>query len=730
MMQAMPSGKRRRGRSSRPASASNGSALSEELRAFDRSVMRKIALAIVAAKVLLVPVVFDPSGYVIFAHPKALAAHALGFALGGVLIALALRYGRSVLPHSPLHFAVAGVVAASSLATLFALDQQIALFGTLDRQLGLVTLVDNVILYFAIVVLVRSRADLLLLAALSAIATVCLLAYATMQRLDLDPLTWRSSISTHRPFAMLGNPGNLAQYFGTVAAATTAGLIACWSRMTPVWRSVVGAWALLATAGAILTGARAVGLGLSVAAVLVGVHAITDWVPRRWRAYAGAGAAAVLVLGLGIGAREIVGTGLDLVTGRVTTTEGSITGRIDIYRVALSQVADRPLLGVGPDNYVVAYPRYRLPDTTRFHESDAPQTSPHSWPLKAATDSGALGLGTYAVLFGVASWLAVRRSGLAMVGLAAVASFLGTGTISISDVGTEWMLWAGLALIALPARIGQAMESPVETGRRGRASPRRVGAGKAGLAWLAITVGLVLALFQYNAFEASRAAASSRQARQSASPALAVAIATGQRAVALDPNIPEYWHDLGLALAANERLRPAEDAFRRAADAAPYQAVYWINLAKAQIAIGQGSGGPELAEALATARRAAAADPNLADVHQVLALALLANGSPAAAAEAAELSLTLNPYPRDRTLFEVAARAYLEDGRPGDVERWAKLGIPQTAGRDQIDLRVLLARALVQQGRTQEGREQLRIVLESVPDHPEALRLQRELDGQ
>lgn len=684
-------------------------------------------MGLLAAKVVLVPLVFDPTAYVVFAQPKAVLGHAFGLVLLGVLGALGVRHGRSLLRPMPLHFAVAGVAVVSSLATLFALDRQVALYGALDRQLGLMTLLDNVALYFAIVILVRSRTDLLVLGGAAGIATLGLLTYAIIQRAELDPFVWRSGIATVRPFAMLGNPGNLAQFFGTIAAAAAAGLVSYWARANWGWRFVLSAWTLLALAGALLSGARAVGLGLSAAAVLLGALAIARWVPKRWRGLAALAAAAVLALGLGVGAREILGTGLDLVTGRITVSEGSIAGRVDLYRVALDQVADRPVLGVGPDNYVVDYPRHRDPEMTRFHESEAPQTSPHSWLLKVATDSGVLGAAAYAVLLGLAAWRAVRQGGVALVGLAAIVSFLGTGTLSISDVGTEWLLWVGLGLVALPPAVDEDPDTAAEPGpRRSRPSPR-LGTGRIVLAWLAVALGVAIAALQYNALEASRAAAASRQARQSSSRVLGVAAASAQRAVALDSGRPEYWQELGLSVAAEGEMRAAEDAFRRAADAAPYQAVYLINLAKAQIAIGQGSAGAKLTEALATARRAVAADPFLGDVHAALALALLANGQPIPAAEAAERALALDPAPTDRTIFEIAARAYLEAGKPDDVERWVGIGIPQTAGRDQIDLRLLWTRALIQQGRIADAREQLRIVLEFSPDDADALRLQRQI---
>jgi hypothetical protein len=404
---------------------------------------------------------------------------------------------------------------------------------------------------------------------------------------------------------------------------------------------------------------------------------------------------------------------LDIATGRVTTSEGSIAGRVDIYRVALSEVAERPLFGVGPDNFVVAYPRHRSPNATQLHESDAPQTSPHSWLLKVATDAGGLGLVAYAVMLGIAFWTAARKRDVAFAGLAMVVSFLATGMISISDVGTEWLLWAGLGLIAVPT-LGETTDAAVVSGRRRGQVHTRVVGPRAALGWVAIALGIALSLLQLNALDASRAAALSRQARSAVTPSLSVAKASGQRAVSLDAGRPEYWHELGLALAANEEFRAAEVAFERAAEAAPHQVVYVLNLAKAQVAIGQSSGGANIAEALTTARRAAELDPLLADVHYTLALASYVNGLHAEAAEASEHAWAIRPSPGTASGFEVPVRAYRQLGRPSDAERWVRAAIASLG--NSLEWQLELTELLLEQGRTAEALTQVDLVLASYPN--------------
>lgn len=590
------------------------------------------------------PLVFDPQAYVVFAQPKALVSHALAYVLLGILAALALRFGRGLLVRSPLHVAVGGVAAVYVIATLFALDHRVAMFGAADRHLGLATLLDNVLLYVAVVILIRTRADLIWLATAFGTTTLLLLVYEVVQRFGLDPISWKAGYETARPFATLGNPGVLGQYLGTVAAGAGALLVGSWAGVGWRTRSILVVWTVAAAAGSVLTGTRAVALGLLAATTVLGASVVLQRAPARLRPSLGL-AVALTVGGLlvltpiGRGVQDVIGTGVGLTTGQLSPMEGSIAGRLDIYAVAAREVRERPVLGVGPDNFVVAYPAHRSEGMTRFHESDAPQTSPHSWILKVATDAGLMGLGAFMAMIALSATVAMKSGSppLGLVGLAMVASFLGTGSISINDVGTEWLIWLALGIVAVGHIDAEPQSGPERARRRGR---RHGGYGLRRGSWTAraaVALGLLLSLTPAAGLAASHAAADARQSRaQQGEARLQAAVQAARRAVSLDPGRPEYWHELGLAAGALGDGQEALRAFRRAAGLAPYQAVYLTNLAKAQILVGREGDANAQREALVTARAAVATDPYVAEVHYTLALALLSSGLAAEAAKASE----------------------------------------------------------------------------------------------
>src|SRR5256885_16674385 len=87
-----------------------------------KSKLRRIGLVIVCAKVALVPVIFDPGSDIPFAVVKDVLSHALAYGLAGVLAALFVQFGRSMLVRSTLHIPVLAFLAVSIAASLFSAD--------------------------------------------------------------------------------------------------------------------------------------------------------------------------------------------------------------------------------------------------------------------------------------------------------------------------------------------------------------------------------------------------------------------------------------------------------------------------------------------------------------------------------------------------------------------------------------------------------------------------------
>lgn len=198
---------------------------------------------------------------------------------------------------------------------------------------------------------------------------------------------------------------------------------------------------------------------------------------------------------------EVLEEGLD-------TRSTALRTRLGLWRRTVSMIADHPLLGVGPGNWPVAFPRYAEPGATRDGVLTAtlgPRQA-HDDPLERLAETGPLGLLALGVL-GVGAAMAARRR-LAAVdedvrdgAQAAVASLVALGAISLASFPLEMPATIALAGIAL----GFLACETRPRDREGRARPA---------AWrIAATTGVALTAACFVAGAAIRAQRAVRASR-------------------------------------------------------------------------------------------------------------------------------------------------------------------------------------------------------------------------
>src|SRR5205823_467432 len=190
-------------------------------RDFVRSRLRIFGVGLICAKVVLVPLLFDQPADLPFTVPKALVSHALAYALIGILVGLVVRFQWTVLVRCWLHLPVAAFLAASAVATLVAADPALALFGSHDRMVGLATIADGAVLYFAIALLVRTRAETTAVFVAAVGASALVIGYELLQLVGRDPFSWNVDASV-RPFSTIGQTTQLAEYLGVAAVGAAA----------------------------------------------------------------------------------------------------------------------------------------------------------------------------------------------------------------------------------------------------------------------------------------------------------------------------------------------------------------------------------------------------------------------------------------------------------------------------------------------------------------------------
>jgi tetratricopeptide (TPR) repeat protein len=335
----------------------------------------------------------------------------------------------------------------------------------------------------------------------------------------------------------------------------------------------------------------------------------------------------------------------------VTGGDLSTSERALIYAATLDAVRQHPLLGVGLDGLVVVYPSVRPPGTSAISGTNVTQSSTHSWFLQQLLGAGAAGalvsLSLVLATFGAAWSLARSGRPAAVIGLAGLAAFLAQGAFNIVHVVTDTFFWLSIGLSAAASAGDQGNASQVRSHRTML------------LAGLAAVVGLAAAATVWSSLEANRAVRASNVARVDRD--LATAERHAVRATELDPGRADHWNVLGLARTG--RPEAAIQAFRRAVEAASYEPVYLLNLAREEARASERT--PALkTSAREHAARAVQLDPNSSRTHFAYSQTLALIGDLDAAAAPAERAIVLEPSPDN---YDWAALIYADLGRPLDA---------------------------------------------------------------
>jgi O-antigen ligase len=233
----------------------------------------------------------------------------------------------------------------------------------------------------------------------------------------------------------------------------------------------------LAAGALVLSRSRAAWLGTTASGLFLAVEGL--WAGRLWaddqlrRRVLRLAAIAVLSLALAMLIPNRLNWRsdspyLESLTGVANYREGSGAGRLVQYGNTLRMAADHPLLGVGPGNWPVHYPRYMSRGDPSFDADDIIPTNP--WPssdwMALLSERGVPGL-SLLVLVGatiaLGAWARVRRGSRhapALTDLTIVATLIAVAVVGSFDavlllpVPTlfAWTIIGALASTARPIR--------------------------------------------------------------------------------------------------------------------------------------------------------------------------------------------------------------------------------------------------------------------------------------
>ena len=281
-----------------------------------------------------------------------------------------------------------GLLAALALwagvATAFSPHRALAVLGQSERLEGLVTMMLYALVYGIALQVVHRVSDARRLAEALGVAAIGLSVYGLLQFAGLDPANYAHEgfgFSARRAFATFGNPNFLAGFLVLALPVVAALALEAGSRGR---RMAWAAGSFVVGSALFLTFTR----GAWLAALVEGAAIALIWRFRRVepgiRLSRG-----VIVVGVTV-AVALIATSLSLtgelnVAERISSafTKSDSTGeRLLMAGVAVDAVAERPLVGYGPDAFLPAFRAHRTDAYVGVFGEDATVNNAHSWILQ------------------------------------------------------------------------------------------------------------------------------------------------------------------------------------------------------------------------------------------------------------------------------------------------------------------------------------------------------------
>jgi putative inorganic carbon (hco3(-)) transporter len=370
-----------------------------------------VARWILAVAVFLIPLSFFPTTVSEFVLPKLVLARLLVVVLTVVLIAGWLRQGAITWKRTALDLPLLAFVGSAAISTIFAVNRNLAIFGTYSRWEGLLTIATYALLYWLAVQLISGEVDADWLT-WSLLFSGYLIAAVAVLQAAFGVLGGGYFQSPYiRADATMAHPDFLGIFLAMLLPLAFAKLI---SRQSGLTRLLAANLVIVLSLGLLATFTRAAWIG-----AVVGLAVVLALRGGRFRAVPVVAFAALLVIAFGalawfVAARPTsVPSGVTNVYLRIVSipdlSQGSIAVRLAVWKDTPPLIAARPILGWGPGTFGLVYPQFQT-----ANRNGGVFDFPHEEALDVLAAQGVVGFVAYLwILFAFvrAFWAGRRRAG-------------------------------------------------------------------------------------------------------------------------------------------------------------------------------------------------------------------------------------------------------------------------------------------------------------------------------
>ena len=370
-----------------------------------------VARWILAVAAFVIPLSFSPSLVDEFVLPKLLLARLLVMVLALVLVAGWMRLGAVAWKRTALDLPLLAFLASAAISTVFAVNINLAIFGTYDRWEGLLTIATYALLFWLAVQLIAGDADADWII-WSLLFSGYVVAVVAVLQAGFGVLGGGFFRSTYiRADATMAHPDFLGIFLAMLLPIALAKLIGRHSSMT---RLLAANLVVVLSLGLVATFTRSAWIG-----AVLGVAVVLALHGGRLRVLPVIGFVALLAVAFGalawfVNARPTtVPGGVANVYSRIVSitdlSSGSIAERLAVWGDTPRVIAARPILGWGPSNFGAVYPQFQSANRNAILFDD-----PHEETLGIAAKQGVVGLLAYLwilVAFVRAFWKGRRLAG-------------------------------------------------------------------------------------------------------------------------------------------------------------------------------------------------------------------------------------------------------------------------------------------------------------------------------
>lgn len=394
------------------------------------------------AALFLLPLAYWWDTYDRFVLPKLLVARVLLIGLLILFLARVITTGSLTIKRTPLDLPLLAFTVSALISTFFAYNQNVALFGTYARYDGLLTILTYAGLFWLSLQTLgnspspalRGRVgegagpdDARVLFRVLLASGYLVAAVAILQSVS-DSVAQGAIVPA---FGTLGQQNVLGAFLVLLWPLAFRELVAANSGSARVI-----ALNVLAVLGAalILTLSRSAWVGTALAIVVLIVGSRRAFRPR--------------IIGAAIALVALVAAGLSLGNSQVerqiqaramTVFDVSAWGpRPAIWRDSLRLIASRPVVGYGPDNVGLVYPRFQATNLGRSQVDKA-----HAESLQVAATQGLIGLAAYLLVLGAfvrAFWKGRHREGAVAI-FAGWVAYEATLQLNFSALAASLPFW-------------------------------------------------------------------------------------------------------------------------------------------------------------------------------------------------------------------------------------------------------------------------------------------------